>query len=155
MPRESTPISNRYSALASGEEELQLWWDTFVSFDRDGGGDVDLKELGLMFRQLGHTPTEKEMQAMIDAVDFDGSGTIDFEEFCLLMLRQQRALITPEWLLDLFVEEPDDPSPPPEVVNLKGSGERRPAGPGGWRAGCRVPEKFHSVELTVDLGKMN
>ena len=128
------PPQHRYSFLASGDDELKLWWDTFIAFDRDGGGDVDLKELGLMFRQLGHTPSEKEMQAMIDAVDFDGSGTIDFEEFCLLMLRQQRALITPEWLLNLFQEDAEaaragDPAyaPPPEAVILRGSGERRAA----------------------------
>ena len=56
-----------------------------------------------MFRQLGQRPPESEMRAMIEAVDFDGSGTIDFEEFCLLMLRQQRAAATPDWLASLFV----------------------------------------------------
>ena len=38
-------------------EELLNWHNTFKMFDRDGGGDVDLKELGLMFRQLGYSPS--------------------------------------------------------------------------------------------------
>ena len=48
-----------------------------------------------MFRQLGQSPPESEMKAMIDAVDADSSGTVDFEEFCLLMLRMKRAATTP------------------------------------------------------------
>ena len=60
-----------------------------------------------MFRQLGQSPPESEMKAMIDAVDADSSGTVDFEEFCLLMLRMKRAAITPSWLLRLFVAGSD------------------------------------------------
>ena len=86
-----------------------------------------------MFRQLGQAPTQDEMLQMIEAVDADSSGTIDFEEFCLLMLRMQRAEITPEWLNALFVEpDPDEvadavangeapPPPAPTHVALRGS----------------------------------
>lgn len=63
---------------------------------------MDLRELGSMFRLLGQSPSEQDMRDMIDAVDFDGSGTVDFEEWCLLMLRQKRAANTPEWLTALF-----------------------------------------------------
>ena len=100
--------ANRYSHLAD-PREIDQWHATFQSFDRDGGGDVDLNELGLMFRQLGQTPPESEMKAMIDAVDADSSGTVDFEEFCLLMLRMKRAATTPEWLTDVFcARDPDE-----------------------------------------------
>ena len=91
------PPVNRYSDMA-GPEAMKLWEQTFKMFDRDGGGDVDLRELGLMFRQLGQTPTERQMLLLIEEVDADGSGTVDFEEFCCLMLRQQRALRVPAWL---------------------------------------------------------
>ena len=97
---------NRYSPMAS-PDELLLWHNTFKMFDRDGGGDVDLRELGLMFRQLGQTPTEREMRLLIEEVDADGSGTIDFEEFCCLMLRQGRATRTPEWLVELLPPDVD------------------------------------------------
>ena len=75
-PATTGPPENRYTHLCSSADELETWWETFQAFDRDGGGDVDLVELGLMFRQLGQRPPESEMRAMIEAVDFDGSGTI-------------------------------------------------------------------------------
>ena len=79
-----------------------MWYNIFKTFDRDGGGDVDLRELGLMFRQLGQHPSEREMRLLIEEVDADQSGTIDFEEFCCLMLRQARAAVTPAWLCELL-----------------------------------------------------
>ena len=101
------PEENRYSHMASSDN-LRRWFQTFQMFDRDGGGDVDLRELGLMFRQLGTSPSEKEMLLLIEEVDADKSGTVDFEEFCCLMLRQSRADRTPSWLSQLL---PAMPSP--------------------------------------------
>lgn len=45
-------------------------------------------------RSLGQNPTEAELQDMINEVDADGNGTIDFPEFLNLMQRkmQVRAL---------------------------------------------------------------
>ena len=106
-PPSPPPPENRYTALAT-PAELKLWHQTFVMFARDGGGDVDLRELGLMFRQLGQAPTEKEMKLLIEEVDADVSGTIDFEEFCCLMLRQDRSTRTPTWLADLLPADVDE-----------------------------------------------
>ena len=36
-------------------------------------------------KTLGQDPTEEELQDMINEVDMDGNGTIEFEEFCKLM----------------------------------------------------------------------
>ena len=105
---------NRYSSMVP--EMVPRWRETFKRFDRDGGGDVDLRELGLMFRQLGRAPSEEQMKLFIEEVDIDRSGTIDFEEFCLLMMRQQRLNICPEWLYTMlhppfFDDAPDELSP--------------------------------------------
>ena len=91
-----------------------MWYKIFVTFDRDGGGDVDLRELGLMFRQLGQKPSEREMNLLIEEVDADLSGTIDFEEFCCLMLRQARAAVTPGWLSTLLWTNTADNSKEPD-----------------------------------------
>lgn len=37
---------------------------------------------------LGQNPSEEELQEMVDEVDEDGSGTIDFEEFTEMMTKQ-------------------------------------------------------------------
>uniref|UniRef100_A0A670IIL6 Calglandulin n=1 Tax=Podarcis muralis TaxID=64176 RepID=A0A670IIL6_PODMU len=62
----------------------------FDMFDADGGGDISTKELGTVMRMLGQTPTKEELDAIIEEVDEDGSGTIDFEEFLVMMVRQMK-----------------------------------------------------------------
>ena len=89
--------TTRYSEMVP-HATVEQWAGIFRQFDRDNGGDVDLRELGLMFRHLGQTPTEAQMMLFIEEVDIDKSGTVDFEEFCLLMMRQQRLTRCPEWL---------------------------------------------------------
>ena len=41
-------------------------------------------------RSLGQNPTEAELQDMINEVDADGNGTIDFPEFLTMMARQMK-----------------------------------------------------------------
>ena len=38
-------------------------------------------------RSLGQNPTDTELQDMINEVDVDGNGTIDFAEFLTVRLR--------------------------------------------------------------------
>ena len=105
----------RYSRQAA-PEQLAEWAKIFKQFDRDGGGDVDLRELGLMMRNLGQQPSEAQMKLLIEEVDIDQSGTIDFEEFCLLMMRQARTAECPEWLYHML-HPPLFGEPLPDGVN--------------------------------------
>ena len=41
-------------------------------------------------RSSGKNPTEAELQDMINEVDADGNGTIDFPEFLSLMARKMK-----------------------------------------------------------------
>ena len=54
-------------------------------------GTITTKELGTVMRSLGQNPTEAELQDMINEVDADGNGTIDFPEFLNLMARKMKA----------------------------------------------------------------
>merc|ERR1712003_534391 len=47
-------------------------------------------ELGTVMRSLGQNPTEAELHDMINEVDADGNGTIDFTEFLSLMARKMK-----------------------------------------------------------------
>ncbi|CAL8400979.1 unnamed protein product [Arctogadus glacialis] len=70
------------------EEMITEFQAAFNMFDSDGGGDISTKELGQVMRMLGQNPTREELDAIIEEVDEDGSGTIDFEEFLVMMVQQ-------------------------------------------------------------------
>ncbi|GFR80901.1 calmodulin [Elysia marginata] len=66
--------------------------EAFSLFDKDGDGTITTKELGTVMRSLGQNPTEAELQDMINEVDADGNGTIDFPEFLTMMARKIKAI---------------------------------------------------------------
>ena len=41
-------------------------------------------------RSLGQNPTDAELQDMINEIDADGNGTIDFREFLTMMVRKMK-----------------------------------------------------------------
>lgn len=71
------------------KEEFRAAFDIFVEDSEDG--TISTKELGKVLRMLGQNPSEQELQEMVDEVDEDGSGTIDFDEFTQMMSKQLAA----------------------------------------------------------------
>ena len=69
------------------EQQIE-YREAFALFDKNGDGTITVTELGTVMRSLGSNPTETELQDMINEVDADGNGTLDFDEFCQLMARQ-------------------------------------------------------------------
>jgi len=57
----------------------------FQAFDDSGDGLIDMEELEDVLRLLGQNPSYKELQAVMDALDQDKSGQIDFAEFLPFM----------------------------------------------------------------------
>lgn len=53
-------------------------------------------------RSLGQNPTEAELQDMINEVDADGNGTIDFPEFLNMMARKMQDTDTEEEIREAF-----------------------------------------------------
>ena len=50
------------------------------------------QELATVMRSLGQNPTEAELQDMINEVDEDGNGTIEFDEFLVMMSKKVKTL---------------------------------------------------------------
>jgi Ca2+-binding EF-hand superfamily protein len=71
------------------EADIDRLWKTFSVFDTDRSGLIAAEELGAVMRSLGHAPGAEELRALIEEVDLDRSGSIDFDEFKLLMLSRQ------------------------------------------------------------------
>ena len=83
-------------------DELSEFKEAFALFDKDGDGTITTKELGTVMRSLGQNPTEAELQDMINEVDADGNGTIDFPEFLNLMARKMKDTDSEEELQEAF-----------------------------------------------------
>eukprot|EP01089_Gocevia_fonbrunei_P005715 TRINITY_DN161_c0_g1_i1.p1 TRINITY_DN161_c0_g1~~TRINITY_DN161_c0_g1_i1.p1 ORF type:complete len:150 (-),score=49.10 TRINITY_DN161_c0_g1_i1:47-496(-) len=72
------------------EEQIAEFKEAFSLFDKDGDGKITSKELGTVMRSLGQNPTEAELREMIQEVDTDRSGNIDFPEFLTMMARKMQ-----------------------------------------------------------------
>uniref|UniRef100_A0A8C5GN57 Calcium-binding protein 7-like n=1 Tax=Gouania willdenowi TaxID=441366 RepID=A0A8C5GN57_GOUWI len=59
--------------------------EAFKVFDRDGNGFISKQELGMAMRSLGYMPNEVELEVIIQRLDMDGDGQVDFEEFVTLL----------------------------------------------------------------------
>ena len=75
------------------EEKLKL---AFQLFDKDGGGTIQSKEVKgtlLGSEDVQFSPEEEEFwNSIIDEVDLDGNGEIDFEEFAYMI----RKIVIPD-----------------------------------------------------------
>jgi calmodulin len=56
----------------------------------------------IISRSLGQNPTEAELQDMINEVDADGNGTIDFPEFLTMMARKMKDTDSEEEIKEAF-----------------------------------------------------
>lgn len=74
----------------------------FGLFDKNGDGSISTAELGEVMRSLGHKPTEEALRVMVDEVDADGNGNIDFAEFLTLMARRMKAKDSQAEILEAF-----------------------------------------------------
>ena len=82
------------------DQQIIEFREAFQAFDKDGNGSISTKELGTVMRSLGQNLSEAEIKQMIDIVDEDKSGTIDFKEFLNLMARNMKIVNKEEELLD-------------------------------------------------------
>lgn len=65
---------------------LSEYKEVFSTFDRDGDGTIDASELGLVMASFGVSPSIAELSKMVEDVDLDNSGAIDFAEFVTMMM---------------------------------------------------------------------
>ncbi|XP_016333719.1 calcium-binding protein 7-like [Sinocyclocheilus anshuiensis] len=67
------------------EDEVEEIREAFKVFDRDGNGFISKQELGVAMRSLGYMPNEVELEVIIQRLDMNGDGQVDFEEFVALL----------------------------------------------------------------------
>merc|ERR1712243_194076 len=65
------------------KEELK---EAFRIYDKDGQGFITNEILKDILREIDSTLTEEDLDHIVEEVDEDGSGTMDFEEFQEMMM---------------------------------------------------------------------
>ncbi|KAK9480165.1 hypothetical protein V1514DRAFT_326587 [Lipomyces japonicus] len=84
------------------EEQISEFKEAFSLFDRNNDGQITTKELGTVMRSLGQNPSEAELADMINEVDVDNNGTIDFPEFLTMMARKMKDTDSEEEIKEAF-----------------------------------------------------
>jgi calmodulin len=77
---EDAGLSREFSDI-----EMVEFRAAFNMFDIDGGGTIETHELKEVLTQLGESPTDDDIQEMIELVDENQDGVVDFDEFITLM----------------------------------------------------------------------
>merc|ERR1712195_451275 len=85
----------------------------------DGSGTIDAKELKVAMRALGLDAKKDEIRRMINDIDKDGSGTIDFNEFLNMMTARMGDRDSREEIVKVFRLFDDDETGKISFKNLK------------------------------------
>jgi len=72
------------------EEQVAEFKEVFMLFDKDEDGSITLAELAVVMRSLGQRPTETELRNMVNDVDQNDNGMIEFNEFLQMMSKKMR-----------------------------------------------------------------
>jgi len=65
-------------------------------------GTISVDELGSVLRSLGQNPTAAELRDMVNEIDVNGNGTIDFPEFLSMMARKCKDTDSEGEILEAF-----------------------------------------------------
>ena len=76
------------------DQHVEEMKQKFSEFDDDNDGAIDIKELRNVIESLGQTPTEEELQALLDELDLDKTSLLEFPEFLRLMQQNTKHINT-------------------------------------------------------------
>ena len=76
--------------------------ETFKIFDKNNDGQITQDELKQLLNNIGQKPSDSEIQDMINEIDIDGDGKINFDNFITLMKKKLRDHDNEEELIETF-----------------------------------------------------
>lgn len=82
-------VERLFFTMVLSEEDVYKCRQAFLSFDKDKSGTIDVWELRQVLEAMGQRPTEDELFQMINEVDDNMSGSIDFGEFLKVVESQK------------------------------------------------------------------
>ena len=66
-------------------DEVKEKFLVFAVYDDNNDGTINKEELGAAMKYMGLNPTKKELQDIMDKLDADGSGVLEFQEYLNLV----------------------------------------------------------------------
>ena len=84
------------------KEQIADFREAFSLFDHDENGSISHFELGTVLQALGQTPSQNELLDMINEVDVDGNGFVEFAEFVILMTNKVKEMTKEEEITEAF-----------------------------------------------------
>ncbi|KAL0233448.1 hypothetical protein PCE1_001963 [Barthelona sp. PCE] len=78
-------FSTNFYTEALTADQIAEFKEAFSLFDKNNDGSISISELSVVMRALGQNPSNAELRDMINEIDADGNGTIDFPEFLAMM----------------------------------------------------------------------
>ena len=84
------------------ETQVAQFQDAFKAVDTDHDGFIASSQLGQVLRSIGQNPTDAEVQDMINEVDFDGTGSIEFPAFLSMMAKKISDLYAEDEIREAF-----------------------------------------------------
>ncbi|KAL6966040.1 Troponin C, isoform 1 [Sarracenia purpurea var. burkii] len=75
-------IEDEVEDAAAMQEELK---EAFRLYDKEGNGYITTEVLREILKELDDKITTEDLDLMIQEIDADGSGTVDFNEFMEVM----------------------------------------------------------------------
>ena len=84
------------------KDQIADFREAFSLFDHDENGSITASELGQVLHALGQNPSKNELSDMINEVDVDGNGTVEFAEFVILMTNKVKEMSRQEEMEEAF-----------------------------------------------------
>uniref|UniRef100_A0A1B6C848 EF-hand domain-containing protein n=1 Tax=Clastoptera arizonana TaxID=38151 RepID=A0A1B6C848_9HEMI len=66
------------------KSQVDMLKKAFSAFDTEKKGSISVEMVGTILEMIGCSQSEKSLKEIIKEVDEDGSGELDFSEFCSL-----------------------------------------------------------------------
>ncbi|KAK7871882.1 hypothetical protein R5R35_006462 [Gryllus longicercus] len=78
-------LAARFLIEEDAEAMQQELREAFRLYDKEGNGYISTSVLREILRELDDKVTNEDLDMMIEEIDSDGSGTVDFDEFMEVM----------------------------------------------------------------------
>jgi len=90
----------------------------FREMDENGSGDIDINELGRAMERLKKPKNQLQLRKMIEEVDIDQDGCINYNEFLIMMLGKKSSVLQLILKYEAMNKPKETPSGPPPKKNL-------------------------------------